>query len=95
MKLSQFKFKLPDELIAKYPAEQRDEARLMVVNRRTGEISSHIFKEILNYFDDGDIMVFNDTQVFPARLDGNKERTGARIEVFLLRELTAENKLWD
>lgn len=95
MKLSQFKFKLPDELIAKYPAEQRDEARLMVVNRHTGEISSHIFKEILDYFDDGDIMVFNDTQVFPARLDGNKERTGARIEVFLLRELNAENKLWD
>ena len=95
MKLSHFKFKLPEELIAKYPVEQRDEARLMVVNRRTGEISSHIFRDILNFFDEGDMMVFNDTQVFPARLDGNKERTGARIEVFLLRELNAENKLWD
>lgn len=95
MKLSQFKFKLPEELIAKYPVENRDEARLMVVNRRTGEISSHIFKELIDFFDDGDLMVFNDTQVFPARLFGNKERTGARIEVFLLRELNAENKLWD
>lgn len=95
MKLSQFKFKLPEELIAKYPVEQRDEARLMVVNRKTGEISSHIFKEVLDYFDDGDLMIFNDTQVFPARLNGNKERTGALIEVFLLRELNADNKLWD
>ena len=95
MKLSQFKFKLPEELIAKYPSENRDECRLMVVDTRTGEISHHVFKEILDYFDDGDVMVFNDTKVFPARLYGNKEKTGARIEVFLLRELNAENRLWD
>lgn len=85
---------MPGEL-AKYPVEQRDEARLLVVDRRTGEITPRIFREVLDYFDDGDMMVFNDTQVFPARLYGNKERTGARIEVFLLRELNAENKLWD
>ena len=95
MKLSQFKFRLPDELIAQNPIEERDQARLMVVNRKTGEIEHRIFKEIINYFNDGDLMVFNDTKVFPARLDGNKEKTGARIEVFLLRELNAENKLWD
>ncbi|MCM1520096.1 MAG: tRNA preQ1(34) S-adenosylmethionine ribosyltransferase-isomerase QueA [Lachnoclostridium sp.] len=95
MKLSQFKFRLPEELIAQYPSAERDEARLMVVNRHDGTIEHRIFKEILNYFDDGDLMVFNDTKVFPARLDGNKEKTGARIEVFLLRELNAENKLWD
>lgn len=95
MKLSQFKFKLPTELIAQYPSENRDECRLMVVNARTGEISHHIFKEIINYFDEGDVMIFNDTKVFPARLYGNKEKTGACIEVFLLRELNAEQKLWD
>lgn len=95
MKLSQFKFKLPEELIAQYPSENRDECRLMVVDSRTGEISHHIFKEIINYFDEGDVMVFNDTKVFPARLYGNKEKTGACIEVFLLRELNEENKLWD
>jgi S-adenosylmethionine:tRNA ribosyltransferase-isomerase len=95
MKLSQFKFKLPEELIAQAPTEQRDECRLMVVDRKTGEISHHVFKEILNYFDEGDVMVFNDTKVFPARLFGNKEKTGAKIDVFLLRELNAENKLWD
>lgn len=95
MKLSQFKFKLPEELIAQSPAPNRDESRLMVVHRRSGEIEHRVFKNILEYFDDGDMMVFNDTRVFPARLDGNKERTGARIEVFLLRELNAENKLWD
>ncbi len=95
MKLSQFKFKLPEELIAQYPVENRDECRMMVVNARTGEISHHIFKELINFFDEGDVMVFNDTKVFPARLYGNKEKTGARIEVFLLRELNAENKLWD
>lgn len=95
MKLSQFKFKLPDNLIAQYPSEERDECRLMVVNAKTGEISHHIFKEIINYFDDGDVMIFNDTKVFPARLYGNKEKTGARIEVFLLRELNVENKFWD
>ncbi|MCM1518739.1 MAG: tRNA preQ1(34) S-adenosylmethionine ribosyltransferase-isomerase QueA [Pseudoflavonifractor sp.] len=95
MKLSQFKFKLPEELIAQYPAPSRDESRLMVVNRKTGEIENHIFKEIINYFNDGDVFVFNDTMVFPARLYGNKEKTGAKIEVFLLRELNEEHKLWD
>lgn len=95
MKLSQFKFKLPAELIAQHPSENRDECRLMVLDTRTGEISHHLFKEIINYFDEGDVMVFNDTKVFPARLYGNKEKTGACIEVFLLRELNVENKLWD
>ena len=95
MKLSQFKFHLPDELIAERPATSRDECRMMVIDRKTGEISHHIFKEIINYFGDGDMMVFNNTKAFPALLYGNKEKTGARIEVFLLRELNAENKLWD
>ena len=95
MKLSQFKFNLPKELIAQHPLPDRDEARLMVVNRKTGEISHHIFKDLPSFFDDGDVMVFNDTQVFPALLYGNKEKTGAQIEVFLLRELSAENKFWD
>lgn len=95
MKLSQFKFRLPDELIAQKPIANRDEARMMVVNRRTGEISHHIFKDVLNYFEEEDVMVFNDTKVFPALLFGNKEKTGARIEVFLLRELNEDNKLWD
>ena len=95
MKLSQFKFKLPEELIAQYPSDNRDECRLMVVDSRTGTIEHKVFKEILQYFDEGDVMVFNDTKVFPARLFGNKEKTGARIEVFLLRELNAENKFWD
>lgn len=95
MKLSQFNFRLPDELIAKYPTPNRDEARLMVIHRSTGTINLCLFKDLINYFDDGDLMVLNDTQVFPARLFGNKERTGAQIEVFLLRELNADNKLWD
>jgi len=95
MKLSQFKFRLPEELIAQEPAAIRDESRMMVVDRRTGEISHHIFKEFINYFDEDDVVVLNDTKVFPALLYGNKEKTGARIEVFLLRELNAENKLWD
>lgn len=95
MKLSQFKFKLPEELIAQYPSENRDECRLMVVNSKTKEISHHIFKDIIDFFDEGDVMIFNNTKVFPARLYGNKEKTGARIEVFLLRELNADNKLWD
>lgn len=95
MKLSQFKFNLPEELIAQHPTPERDESRLMVVNRSTGEIEHRVFKEIINYFEDGDLFVFNDTKVFPARLYGYKEKTGARIEVFLLRELNAENKLWD
>ena len=95
MKLSQFKFKLPDELIAQRPSENRDECRLMVLDGKTGEITHRIFKDIIEYFDEGDVMVFNDTKVFPARLYGNKEKTGARIEVFLLRELNMENKFWD
>ena len=95
MKLSQFKFKLPDNLIAQYPSPNRDDCKLMVVHRKTGEIEHRIFKDVINYFGDGDVMVFNDAKVFPARLFGNKEKTGARIEVFLLRELNAEHKLWD
>lgn len=95
MKLSQFKFKLPEDLIAQHPAEHRDECRMMVVHRKTGEIEHKVFKDIIGYFDEGDVMVFNDTLVFPARLYGNKEKTGARIEVFLLRELNTEHKLWD
>lgn len=95
MKLSQFKFKLPENLIAQYPSENRDECRMMVLNAKTGEIEHKVFKDILGYFEDGDVMVFNKTKVFPARLFGNKEKTGARIEVFLLRELNEENKFWD
>ncbi len=95
MKLSQFRYDLPEELIAKYPAENRDESRLMVLHRDTGKIEHKIFKEIIEYFDDNDVMVFNDTKVFPARLYGNKEKTGAEIEVFLLRELNREQRLWD
>lgn len=95
MKLSQFNFKLPPELIAKYPSENRDESRLMIVDRKKGKIEHKIFKDIVKYFDEGDVMIFNDTKVFPARLYGNKEKTGAEIEVFLLRELNQEQRLWD
>ncbi|AMA48389.1 MULTISPECIES: tRNA preQ1(34) S-adenosylmethionine ribosyltransferase-isomerase QueA [Flavobacterium] len=95
MKLSNFNFNLPAELLAEYPAENRDESRLMVVHRKTGEIEHKLFKDIIEYFDEGDVMVVNNTKVFPARLYGNKEKTGARIEVFLLRELNAEQRLWD
>ena len=95
MKLSQFKFKLTEEQIALHPAKNRDESRLLVINRKTGEIEHRVFKEIINYFDDKDLFVFNDTRVFPARLYGNKEKTGAKIEVFLLRELNEEHRLWD
>ena len=95
MKLSKFKFKLPEELIAQYPTEHRDEARMMVLHRKTGEIEHLVFKDIIKFFDEGDLFVFNDTQVFPARLYGNKEKTGAQIEVFLLRELNRTNRLWD
>ena len=95
MKLSQFKFRLPEELIAQEPAASRDESRMMVVDRRMGEISHHIFKDFINYFDENDVVVLNATKVFLSFLYGNKEKTGARIEVFLLRELNAENKLWD
>ena len=95
MKLSKFKFNLPTEQIALYPSKNRDESRLMVVNRKTGAIEHRIFKEILDYFGPKDVFIFNNTRVFPARLYGNKEKTGARIEVFLLRELNEELRLWD
>jgi len=95
MKLSKFNFELPDKLISEYPAEHRDESRLMVVNRKEGTIEHKMFKDVIDYFDDGDVFVLNNTKVFPARLYGNKEKTGARIEVFLLRELNRESFLWD
>ncbi|MCW4468284.1 tRNA preQ1(34) S-adenosylmethionine ribosyltransferase-isomerase QueA [Flavobacterium sp. MFBS3-15] len=95
MKLSNFNFNLPKELLAEFPAENRDEARLMVVDRKTKTIEHKLFKDVLDYFEEGDVMVLNNTKVFPARLYGNKEKTGARIEVFLLRELNSEQRLWD
>ncbi len=95
MKLSQFNFPLTLEQVAKYPAKYRDESKLMVLHKDTGEIEHKIFKDIINYTDEGDLFVFNDTKVFPARLNGNKEKTGADIEVFLLRELNREQRLWD
>jgi S-adenosylmethionine:tRNA ribosyltransferase-isomerase len=95
MKLSQFKYYLPSELIAERPLENRDESKLMVLNRKTRTIEHKEFKDILNYFDDGDVFVINNTKVFPARLYGTKEKTGAKIEVFLLRELNRESRLWD
>jgi S-adenosylmethionine:tRNA ribosyltransferase-isomerase len=95
MKLSKFKFNLPDKLLAENPAPNRDESRLMVVNRETGKFEHKMFKDIIEYFDEGDLFVLNNTKVFPARLYGNKEKTGARIEVFLLRELNRESLLWD
>ncbi len=95
MKLSRFKYDLPEELLAEYPAEHRDEARMMVINRKEGTIEHKLFKDLDQYFDEDDVMVFNNTKVFPARLFGNKEKTGARIEVFLLRELNPESRLWD
>jgi len=95
MKLSHFQFNLPTELLAEYPTENRDESRLMVVNRKNKTIEHKLFKDVIDYFDDGDVFIMNNTKVFPARLYGNKEKTGARIEVFLLRELNAEQRLWD
>ncbi|MFP9112683.1 tRNA preQ1(34) S-adenosylmethionine ribosyltransferase-isomerase QueA [Flavobacterium sp. RHBU_3] len=95
MKLSNFNFNLPKELLAEFPVENRDESRLMVVDRKTGTIEHRLFKDVIDYFDEGDVMVLNNTKVFPARLYGNKEKTGARIEVFLLRELNSEQRLWD
>ena len=95
MKLSHFNFTLPPELLAEHPAKNRDEARLMVLKRESGEIEHKLFKDLIDYFDDGDVMILNNTKVFPARMYGNKEKTGARIEVFLLRELNAESRLWD
>ena len=95
MKLSDFQFELPQSLLAQRPAPDRDESRLMVLDRKNESIEHHTFKEVLNFFEEGDVMVLNNTKVFPARLFGNKEKTGARIEVFLLRELNEEQRLWD
>jgi S-adenosylmethionine:tRNA ribosyltransferase-isomerase len=95
MKLSQFKFDLPLNLIAQTPSKRREDSRLMVVHKKTGEIENRNFKDILEYFDDKDCMVVNNTKVFPARMYGRKEKTGAKIEVFLLRELNKPNRLWD
>ncbi|MDR1681188.1 MAG: tRNA preQ1(34) S-adenosylmethionine ribosyltransferase-isomerase QueA [Prevotellaceae bacterium] len=95
MKLSQFNFKFSNDLVAKYPAKFRDESRLMVVHRDSGKIEHKVFKDIIKYFEEDDLFVFNNTKVFPARLYGNKEKTGAEIEVFLLRELNREQRLWD
>lgn len=95
MKLSKFKFDLPPELIASHPSPYRDECRLMVIHRDTGQIEHRIFKDVIDYFDEGDVFVMNNTKVFPARLYGNKEKTGAKIEVFLLRELNQNLRLWD
>ena len=95
MKLSQFKIEIPEKLVAQYPMENRDACRMMVVHKDTGKIEHKMFHELIDYFDDGDIMAINDTKVFPARMYGNKEKTGAVIEVFLLRELNRESLLWD
>jgi S-adenosylmethionine:tRNA ribosyltransferase-isomerase len=95
MKLSDFSFDLPEELIAEYPSDNRDEAKLMVIHRETGKIEHKLFKDLINYFSEGDVMIMNNTRVFPARMYGNKEKTGAKIEVFLLRELNRESLLWD
>ena len=95
MKLSEFDFDLPEELIANYPSENRDDARLMVIHRDTGKIEHKLFKDVIDYFSEGDVMIMNNTRVFPARMYGNKEKTGAKIEVFLLRELNRESLLWD
>lgn len=95
MKLSQYGYEFSPEMLAKYPATNRDESRLLVLNRSTGKIEHRIFKDIIEYFDEKDLFLFNDTKVFPARLYGNKEKTGAEIEIFLLRELNRELRLWD
>ena len=95
MKLSNFGFELPDELLAEYPSENRDESRLMVLNRKEQTIEHKMFKDLIDYFEEDDILCLNNTKVFPARLFGNKEKTGARIEVFLLRELNSQTRLWD
>ena len=95
MKLSRFKYELDPERVALHPANHRDESKMMVLNRATKTIEHKLFKDLLDYFDDKDVMVFNNTKVFPARLYGNKEKTGAEIEVFLLRELNREQRLWD
>lgn len=94
-KLSQFNFDLPEGLIAEYPSKERDESRMMVVHKDSGKIEHKVFKDLIDYFDEGDAMIFNNTKVFPARLYGEKEKTGAKIEVFLLRELNNDARLWD
>ncbi len=95
MKLSQFKFDLPLNLIAQHPAKRREDSRMMVVHRKTGQIENKHFRDVMDYFDDKDVFVVNNTKVFPARMYGRKEKTGAKIEVFLLRELNKPNRLWD
>ena len=95
MKLSSFEYKLPDKYIAQHPSEERDECKLMLLNRKDQTIEHLVFKDIIDFYDDGDVIVLNNTKVFPARLFGNKEKTGARIEVFLLRELNQDQRLWD
>jgi len=95
MKLSQFRFDLPLNLIAQHPAKKREDSRMMVVHRHTGQMENKHFRDIIEYFDDKDVFVVNNTKVFPARMYGRKEKTGAKIEVFLLRELNKQNRLWD
>jgi S-adenosylmethionine:tRNA ribosyltransferase-isomerase len=95
MKLSAFNYELPEKLVAEYPNKNRDESRLMVLDRSDQSIKHKLFKDMIDYFDEDDVIVLNNTKVFPARLYGNKEKTGARIEVFLLRELNSEQRLWD
>ena len=95
MKLSNFNYELPKDLLAEYPSDQRDESKLMVLDRINQKIEHKTFKDLIDYFNDGDVFVLNNTKVFPARLMGNKEKTGASIEVFLLRELNREQRLWD
>jgi S-adenosylmethionine:tRNA ribosyltransferase-isomerase len=95
MKLSQFKFDLPLNLIAQHPAKRREDSRMMVVHRKTGQIENKHFRDVMEYFNDKDVFVVNNTKVFPARMYGRKEKTGAKIEVFLLRELNKPNRLWD
>ena len=95
MKTSDFNFHLPEHLLAEHPSEHRDEARLMVLDRKTQTIEHKLFKDVIDYFNEDDLFIFNNTKVFPARLYGNKEKTGAKIEVFLLRELDKETRVWD
>src|SRR5690606_37367365 len=95
MKLSNYQFDLPEELLAEFPAPNRDESRLMVLNRKDRTIEHKMFKDLIDYFEEGDVLVTNNTKVFPARLYGKKEKTNARIEVFLLRELNPDVRLWD